>query len=85
MTIEATPGNRSDLVDRLARKYSDHSTRADVELCVATAREAMAYFGADDDVEMHGVVERIAERDLRLRVGIDREVARLDPEDHRRL
>jgi hypothetical protein len=44
---------------------------------------AVRYFGANADAEMLALAERVAEREIRLRVGLEREVARLDPEDHR--
>jgi hypothetical protein len=80
MTIDAACDRLSTLVDRLAAEYS---TTPDVaRSCVDSAWEAVRYFGATDDAEMIDLAERIAERELRLRLGLEREVARLDPESH---
>jgi hypothetical protein len=80
MTIDAAPARLSTLVDRLAAEYS--TPRDIVNSCVGSAWEAVRYFGATDDAEMIDLAERIAERELRLRLGLEREVARLDPETH---
>jgi hypothetical protein len=56
----------------------------EVLMCVQHARDAVEFVGAADDREVAAVAEQIAERDLRLRLGLDREAARLDPERHER-
>ena len=64
--------------------HGDRVTRDVATACVAQAWEAVRYFGADDDEEIVALAERIADRELRLRLGLEREAARLDPEDHHR-
>jgi hypothetical protein len=83
MTIDATPDRMALLVDRLAAEYSATASREVVTMCVESAWMAVRYFGANADAEMLALAERVAEREIRLRVGLEREVARLDPEDHR--
>jgi hypothetical protein len=80
MTTDAACDRLSTLVDRLAAEYS--TPRVIVSSCVESAWEAVRYFGATGDSEMIDLAERIAERELRLRLGLEREVARLDPENH---
>jgi hypothetical protein len=82
MTIDAACDRLTKIVDRLAAAY--RAPREVAGHCVASAWEAVRYFGATDDAEIVELVERIAERELRLRLGIEREVARLDPENHNR-
>ena len=83
MTIDAARPQFTDLTDRLISSYPD-ATRAEVAGCVTSAEDALGYFGASDDADMMAMAERIAERELRLRLGLEREIARLDPEDHHR-
>jgi hypothetical protein len=80
MTIDAAPDRLSTLADRLSTEYS--TSREIAGSCVKSAWEAVRYFGATDDTEMIDLAARIAERELRLRLGLEREVARLDPENH---
>jgi hypothetical protein len=80
MTTDAACDRLSVLADRLSAQYS--TSRDVVRSCVGSAWEAVRYFGATGDAEMIDLAERIAERELRLRLGLDREVARLDPESH---
>jgi hypothetical protein len=82
MTIDAASDRLSLVVDRLATEYS--ISRPVVTACVESAWEAVSYFGASGDSGMLELAERIAERELRLRLGLEREVARLDPENHTR-
>jgi hypothetical protein len=87
MTLSApkpAPDRVTTLIDRLTAEHSPLATRDDVTTCVTAAWGAVRFFGAGDDEEMLVLAERIAERDLRLRLGLEREVARLDPEDHHR-
>lgn len=69
------------VVERLIEEH-DGITIDVARDAVARAWEAVGYFGATGDEDMIGLAHRIADRDLRLRLGLDREVARLDPEDH---
>jgi hypothetical protein len=82
MTISSACDLLTKIVDRLAAAYP--APRDVAGNCVASAWEAVRYFGATDDAEIVELVERIAERELRLRLGLEREVARLDPENHTR-
>jgi hypothetical protein len=82
VTLDAAPARLTLLIDRLTRDYAPTASRAAVQACVESAWDAVAYFNASDDVEMLDLAERIAERELRLRLGLEREVARLDPENH---
>jgi hypothetical protein len=84
MTIEAPPVRLTALLDRLTSEHAGVATPQEIAACVRGAWEAVRLFGAADDAEMVDVAARIAERELRLRLGLDREVARLDPEDHHR-
>jgi hypothetical protein len=52
--------------------------------CVSQAWSAVRFFGATADEDMIEMAAGIARRELRLRLGLEREIARLDPEDHRR-
>jgi hypothetical protein len=70
------------IVDQLAATYP--APRDVVGSCAETAWEAVRYFGATDDAEVVDLVERITERELLLRLGLEREAARLDPESHTR-
>lgn len=83
-TLQPAPAHLFDLVERLFDGYGHRATRDDVTLCVASAWAGVQYVGADNDDEIDRLVSRIAERDLRLRLGLDREAARLDPESHLR-
>jgi hypothetical protein len=80
VTIISARDRLTKIVDRLAAGYP--ASRDVVGGCVESAWEAVRYFGATGDAEIVDLVERIAERELRLRLGLDREVARLDPETH---
>ena len=82
MTLDAAPARLTQLIDRLTREYAPAASRGDVEHCVASAWDAVVYFSSSDDSEMLDLAERIAERELRLRLGLEHEVARLDPESH---
>jgi hypothetical protein len=82
MTISPDCDRLTRIVDRLAAAYP--ARREIVAGCVESAWEAVRYFGATDDAEMVALADRIAERELRLRLGLEREVARLDPESHTR-
>jgi hypothetical protein len=84
MTTETAPTPLAHLVDQLAAEHGSAVTRDEVAHCVVSARSAVDYFGVTDEAEMVDLVRRIAGRDLRLRLGLEREVARLDPEDHHR-
>lgn len=81
-TLQSPPVQIMSLVDRLARTYAPAATRTDVAICVNSAWDAVRLFGADGVEDISAVAGRIAERDLRLRLGLDREAARLDPEKH---
>lgn len=80
--MEATPVRLVALVDKLAAQYEVPTDLATT--CVTQAWEAVRYFGAAADDSMVDLVGVIATRELRLRLGLEREVARLDPEDHHR-
>jgi hypothetical protein len=82
VTLDAAPVRLTLLIDRLVREYAPAASHAAVQACVEAAWEAVAYFNSSDDSEMLDLAERIAERELRLRLGLEREVARLDPENH---
>jgi hypothetical protein len=84
MTLEATPEPLVALIDKLMAEHGGAVTRDVAASCVTQAWDAVRYFGATGDESMVGLAERIAERELRLRLGLEREVARLDPEDHHR-
>jgi hypothetical protein len=84
LTLEAAPPRLAAVVDRLMTTYDGAATREAAMACVTHAWDAVRYFGATDDESMVTLAERVAERELRLRLGIEREVARLDPEDHHR-
>lgn len=83
-TTDPSPSHLTDLVTRLERDYAGRATHEDVVVCVRNAWDAVCFMGAADDGDMRALASRIAERDLRLRLGIDREAARLDPENHHR-
>lgn len=83
-TTEPLPTHLFDLVDRLHDAYGHRAKRADINLCVASAWAGARYLGATGDADVGQLIARIAERDLRLRLGLDREAARLDPESHHR-
>jgi hypothetical protein len=80
MTTDAACDHLTTIVDRLSAEYS--TPRDVAQICVDSAWDAVRYFGATDDAEMVDLADRIAERELRLRLGLEREVARLDPESH---
>jgi hypothetical protein len=80
MTTDAACDRLSTIVDRLSAEYS--TPRDVARICVDSAWEAVRYFGATDNAEMVDLADRIAERELRLRLGLEREAARLDPESH---
>jgi hypothetical protein len=82
VTLDAAPARLTLLTDRLLAEYAPAASRAAVQTCVDSAWDAVAYFNSSDDSEMLDLAERIAERELRLRLGLEREVARLDPESH---
>jgi hypothetical protein len=82
MTISSACDRLTQIVERLAATYQ--VPREVVSGCVDSAWEAVRYFGATEDAEIIDLAERIAERELRLRLGLEREVARLDPETHTR-
>jgi hypothetical protein len=82
VTLDAAPARLTLLIDRLVRDYAPAASRSAVQTCVESAWDAVAYFSSSDDPEMLDLAERIAERELRLRLGMEREVARLDPENH---
>jgi hypothetical protein len=82
VTIDAAPDRLTILIDRLTREYAPSAAPVIVRSCVDAAWEAVGYFGATDDGEMLDLAELIAERELRLRLGLEREAARLDPENH---
>jgi hypothetical protein len=68
------------LVEQLAADYAPDASHQDVLVCVNGAWDAVRLFSASGDDGIASIAARIAERDLRLRLGIDREAARLDPE-----
>jgi hypothetical protein len=83
MTGTTMPPALSASIDHLRLTYADDgATYGDVIQCVASAWDAVRYMGAVDDVEIATLAGRIAERELRLRLGLEREAARLDPETH---
>lgn len=69
------------LVRQLRSRYRDLSETEAVQ-AVVRAYQAVAAFGLTGDDEADALWSRCAERDVRLRLGIDREEARLDPEAH---
>jgi hypothetical protein len=77
---------RTDALDELVeRLVEDHDGAVTAEVArdaMTRAWEAVGYFGATHDADMLQLAHRIADRDLRLRLGLDREAARLDPENH---
>ena len=80
MTTESeTPPLITPLVDRLTSAYAGQVRREEVTSLVADAVAAVQMFGTVDG-ELLDMAGRIAERDLRLRIGLEREAARLDPE-----
>ena len=83
-TSSSTPQQLSTLVEALLDAYAPAATREAVTLCVAGAWEAVRFVGATEEEDITVLAARIAERDLRLRLGLDREAARLDPEKHTR-
>jgi hypothetical protein len=80
--ISSTPPQLSTLVETLLDTYGPAATRQAVTLCVAGAWDAVRFVGATEEDDITVLAGRIAERDLRLRLGLDREAARLDPETH---
>ena len=83
MTGTTMPPALSASIDHLRDRYAgEGATYGDVIQCVTAAWDAVRYMGADNDVEITTLAGRIAERELRLRLGMDREAARLDPENH---
>jgi hypothetical protein len=83
MTGTTMPPALSAAIDQLRIQYAgDGATYGDVIQCVAAAWDAVRYMGAGNDVEITTLAGRIAERELRLRLGLEREAARLDPENH---
>jgi hypothetical protein len=82
--LSPTPPQLSTLVDTLLDLYGPAATREAVTLCVAGAWDAVRFVGATGEDDITTLAARIAERDLRLRLGLDREAARLDPENHTR-
>jgi hypothetical protein len=82
VTLDTAPARLTLLIDRLVREYAPAASRAAVAACVESAWDAVMYFNSTDDSEMLDLAERVAERELRLRLGLEREVARLDPESH---
>jgi hypothetical protein len=77
------PERLTALVERLSERYADQASYEEVVTAVGQAVGAVDMFGAVD-AEMLELAERIAERDLRLRIGLERDVARLDPETRSR-
>ena len=84
MTLDASAQHLTALIDKLMAAHGDLVTRDAATACVMQAWEAVQYFGASGDAEIVALAERIADRELRLRLGLEREAARLDPEDHHR-
>lgn len=82
--LSPTPPQLGTLVERLLDTYGPSASREAVTLCVASAWEAVRFVGATEEADITDLAACIAERDLRLRLGIDREAARLDPEKHTR-
>jgi hypothetical protein len=78
------PARLSALVDHLVSLHDGDASREEVVVVVQQAVAAVSLFGPADDGDLLTLTETIAERDLRLRLGIEREVARLDPETRRR-
>jgi hypothetical protein len=71
------------LVERLSTEHEGMATRSDVAAIVRDAASAVQLFGPPDD-DMLAIVEVIAARELRIRVGLERDGARLDPETRNR-
>jgi hypothetical protein len=69
---------------RLENAYPQADAPSVVE-AVLDARRGVGMFGLGDaDGESPPLIEKIAERTLRLRLGLDTDDPRLDPESHRR-
>src|SRR3954462_4364060 len=83
MTTEpTTPAPRNTLVHELMATYPGHVRPEEVAALVHDALTAVRMFGTATE-EMLARARRIADRDLRLRLGREREVARLGPESRR--
>ena len=69
---------------RMQHAYPQADASSVVE-AVLDARRGVGMFGmADADGDAPPLIEKIAERTLRLRLGLDTDDPRLDPESHRR-
>lgn len=82
MTEPLNPAQLTDLVRRLEQRHAPDASTEIVVSAVRRAVDAVRMFGAD--AEILALAEPIAESDLRLRLGLDHEVARLDPERRER-
>ena len=67
------------LVERLAQEYPT-AQQHELVRAAASAMAAVESMALSDDDEAASLVAMMTERELRLRLGLDREALRLDPE-----
>jgi len=74
---------RSDIVRELEQRYPQLETCQALRAVVDGVR-ALAIVGLADDEDADRMLARIAERQVRLQLGLDAPDARLDPQSRRR-
>lgn len=86
MVAHAFAHGRPDLVSLVDRLCAEHPqiSRGEAAVEVLRARDAVGALFLSGAPESAGLLELVARRQLRLRLGLDREAARLDPEHHQR-